>query len=132
MTSFWVFDIPIFWQLRHCQKLFVPLGCCILQICDSFVNQFYCCLKYIERKPPWNSILIGRPHRLRIIICYAVPLGASCKTLIDGSHVMYFNMGTICYIILTICDLTLCDLTSFFFEISVTICSSFCLLETLA
>ena len=36
---------------------------------------------------------------------------------------------------MTICDLTLCDmynLTSFFIEISVIICSSFCLLETLA
>ena len=48
-----------------------------------------------------------------IIIFYAVPLGASCKTLIDESHVMYFNNGTICYI-MTVCDLTLCDLTSFF------------------
>ena len=82
-----------------------------LKICDSFVNQFYCCLKII-----WNSVLIGRPHRLRIDIFYAVPLRASCKTLIDGSHVMNFNIRTICYIIMTICELlTLCDLTSFFF-----------------
>ena len=34
--------------------------------------------------------------------------------LIDESHVMYFNNGTICYI-MTVCDLTLCDLTSFFY-----------------
>ena len=30
------------------------------------------------------------------------------------SHVMYFNNETICYIIMTICELTLCHLTSFF------------------
>ena len=34
--------------------------------------------------------------------------------LIDESYVMYFNNGTICYI-MTVCDLTLCDLTSFFY-----------------
>ena len=50
---------------------------------------------------------------------------------LDESHVIYFNNGTIFYI-MTVCDLTLCDLTIFFIEISVTICSSFCLLETLA
>ena len=30
------------------------------------------------------------------------------------SYVMYFNNETICYIIMTICELTLCHLTSFF------------------